>query len=514
MTTIGTPPSASASHHRTDTARISTAGIQGKVMKFTIGKRIALGFSAAVLITAALGAFSYNCLRTAAAMSSVVVKERLPGAVCSSQIASLSSLNYATLMHFMVTDDPARKTELEGQMKARSAAIGELYKQLESVLSDPQDKKLYESTLAARSAYTSARGKVTELSNAGNTKAAIELLGTDLSKIYEKYADSLQNLAASQRAGGEASGEAVLDAVASGKRGVFIGVGSAVAFAAGLGFFIVRSVGRTLTRMAASLGDGSMQVASASSQVSSSSQTLAQGASEQAASLQETSSALEQMSSMTKRNAQTSQEAASLAAEAKNAANRGNQAMGRMGDAINEIQRSATETAKIIKVIDEIAFQTNLLALNAAVEAARAGEAGKGFAVVAEEVRNLAMRSAEAAKNTSSLIEGSVQSSRNGVAISEEVAKTLDEIKLASEKVDALISEIAIAGKEQAQGIEQVNLAVSQMDKVTQVTAATAEESASAAEEMSSQAVVLNSVVDELVELVGARSATHIRAAA
>jgi methyl-accepting chemotaxis protein len=482
-------------------------------MKFTIGKRITLGFSAAVIITAALGLFSVDRLNTAGAMSSVVVKQRLPGAVCSSQIASLSSLNYATLMHFMVTTDAELKTQLESQMKARSATISELYKQLEAVIDNPEDKKLYEETLAARSAYSSARGSVTELSNAGKTDEAIAKLGSELSKIYENYADSLQNLATSQRAGGEASGEAVLAAVASGQRGVFIGVGAAVAFAAGLGFLIVHSVGKILTRMAAALGEGSMQVASASTQVSGSSQTLAQGASEQAASLQETSSALEQMSSMTRRNAQTSEQAASLASEAKSAANRGNQAMSRMGDAINEIQKSATETAKIIKVIDEIAFQTNLLALNAAVEAARAGEAGKGFAVVAEEVRNLAMRSAEAAKNTSSLIEGSVQSSRNGVAISDEVARTLDEIRLASEKVDALISEIAVAGKEQAQGIEQVNTAVSQMDKVTQVTAATAEESASAAEEMSSQAVVLNTVVDELVELVGARSSSARRVA-
>jgi methyl-accepting chemotaxis protein len=176
--------------------------------------------------------------------------------------------------------------------------------------------------------------------------------------------------------------------------------------------------------------------------------------------------------------------------------------MDRMGAAIAEIEKSATETAKIIKVIDEIAFQTNLLALNAAVEAARAGEAGKGFAVVAEEVRNLAMRSAEAAKNTAAMIEESVKSAKNGVQIAAEVGKTLTEITGSNQKVNALISEIAAASAEQAQGIGQVNTAVTQMDKVTQSNAAAAEESASASEELSSQAMELNSVVSILTQLV------------
>jgi methyl-accepting chemotaxis protein len=206
---------------------------------------------------------------------------------------------------------------------------------------------------------------------------------------------------------------------------------------------------------------------------------------------------------MTKKNAETAQQAAALSSETKGASDKGTQAMTRMSAAINEIQKSALETAKIIKVIDEIAFQTNLLALNAAVEAARAGEAGKGFAVVAEEVRNLAMRSAEAAKNTSALIEGSVQSARNGVGISTEVASTLEEINSAATKVNALIAEISAASHEQSQGIGQVNTAVGQMDQVTQSNAAGAEESAAASEELSSQAEQLKGVVSDLLVLVG-----------
>ncbi len=270
--------------------------------------------------------------------------------------------------------------------------------------------------------------------------------------------------------------------------------------------FLVRSIKLPLAAIAEMLGGSASQVTSASRQVASSGQSLAQGASQQAASLEEASSALQQMSSMTRKNAQTAQQARGISGEAETSAGKGNQAMQRMSSAINEIQKSAADTARIIKVIDEIAFQTNLLALNAAVEAARAGEAGKGFAVVADEVRNLAMRSAEAAKNTANLIEQSVQSARNGVAITVEVGKVLDEITAASTKVNGLVAEIAAASQEQSQGFEQVSTAVAQMDSITQQNAANAEESAAASEEMAAQAEQLNGVVRELANLVGGQA--------
>lgn len=237
------------------------------------------------------------------------------------------------------------------------------------------------------------------------------------------------------------------------------------------------------------------QVTSASTQISSGSQSLAQGANEQASSLEQISSNLEQMSSMVKQNTDNANQANGLASDAKASAEKGNEAMQKMSVAIQEIKRSADETAKIIKTIDEIAFQTNLLALNAAVEAARAGDAGKGFAVVAEEVRNLAQRSAEAAKNTSAMIEASQKNAENGVAVSTQVGDILKTIVGGAHKVAQLISEVSAATTEQAKGVDQINIGVSEMNKVTQQNAALSEESASSAEELNSQAEELSQMI-------------------
>jgi methyl-accepting chemotaxis protein len=267
-------------------------------------------------------------------------------------------------------------------------------------------------------------------------------------------------------------------------------------------FFMTRSIAQPISHIAGDLNDASEQVAAASSQVASASQQLAEGASEQASALEETSSSLEEMSSMTRQNADHAAEAKGLMSEAKRIVEKVDAQMKNMVTAIHDVTKSSEETGKIIKTIDEIAFQTNLLALNAAVEAARAGEAGAGFAVVADEVRNLAMRAADAAKNTSTLIENTIATVKNSRELTQQTQEAFQENMEISIKVGRLIDEIAAASNEQAQGIGQIGKAVAEMDKVVQQTAANAEESASAAEEMNTQAVQMKQYVENLTGIV------------
>jgi methyl-accepting chemotaxis protein len=259
------------------------------------------------------------------------------------------------------------------------------------------------------------------------------------------------------------------------------------------------------------LEESSDQVQSAASEISSTSQSLAEGATEQAASLEQTSSALEQMASMTRVNSDNATKTNATTMDNNKTIAEGSVAVDNMSQAMGEINDSSEKISRIVKTIDEIAFQTNLLALNAAVEAARAGEAGKGFAVVADEVRNLAQRSAQAAKDTTELINGTVERVRNGSGIAHRLGESFKLIETGSQTVSRLIAEITSATNEQAQGVDQVNTAVAQMDKVTQQNAAHAEESASASEELSAQASQVNAIVGDLIVIVRGKKGAPVQ---
>jgi methyl-accepting chemotaxis protein len=319
---------------------------------------------------------------------------------------------------------------------------------------------------------------------------AVDKLLADLVELNIKAADDARNSSKTKEQ------RAKLMAIA----GTFVGIIIALVF----GILFSRSITKPINRIIARLSDNAERVTLASASVFSSSQQLAEGSSEQAASIEETSASMEELSSMTKQNADNSQQASiKMSNEARTSYRLITEKMSAMQEVVNASVQASEETAKIIKTIDEIAFQTNLLALNAAVEAARAGETGASFAVVAEEVRNLAMRSAEAAKNTETLIADSTSKIKEAYTLFEQVNSELSSNRHIAKQVTELINEIAAASKEQSQGIDQISKAVNEMDKVTQRTAASAEESASVSEEMNVQAEQMKAVIDELMKVVG-----------
>ncbi|RJQ78255.1 MAG: hypothetical protein C4519_12260 [Desulfobacteraceae bacterium] len=289
--------------------------------------------------------------------------------------------------------------------------------------------------------------------------------------------------------------------------GLLMGVFFLLALCATVYWCLSRLVIKPVGRIIEGLNESAAQVGGASVELSDAAQQLAKSASEGASSLEETSASLEEVSTMVRRNADNAAECDSLMLDVNTVMDKVNKSLAAQTAAMTEISKASEQTSKIIKTIDEIAFQTNLLALNAAVEAARAGEAGAGFAVVAEEVRNLAMRAAEAARNTASLLDGTVKQVKNGEGLAVQANEDFTEVIGAATRVGTLVREIAAASKEQTQGLEQVNIAVTQISEVTQQTASNSQEAASASEELNAQAESMKGYMQDLVLLIGGNKA-------
>jgi len=378
------------------------------------------------------------------------------------------------------------------------AVIREKLNPLLASVRDPGQKQRLENALRQTDIYDAAIGEVrrllTEQGDLGRKRveAGTQLFESALA-LARQARD--QTMALSQ------SSEESLNQAA---RWMLAGGLAAILLGAILAISITRSIIKTLTRLVDDLRSCADQTAAASGQVAQGAQSLADGTSQTAAALEETSASLEQMTALVRQSAQSSEAANGVSSQARSAGERGAQAMDELAKAIATIKSNADQTAKIVKTIDEIAFQTNLLALNAAVEAARAGDAGKGFAVVAEEVRNLAQRAGEAARNTAQLIEQSVKAAEGGVALSGNVSVVVGEMTSASRKVNELAAEVAGSAKEIAQGIDQVTKAVRQMDQSTQGNAASAEENSAVGEEMSAQAQSLAELIVQLESLIRA----------
>ncbi|AOS45146.1 Methyl-accepting chemotaxis protein IV [Lacunisphaera limnophila] len=404
---------------------------------------------------------------------------------------------------YLLTSRAAYAEAAQGQIKAVAAAVttlqndqAELVK-LDETLKDPAKDALLVAAAAASAGYGKSLEEIIALKQQRTTilKDELDVIAPQftaaLGRLREAVTQFQSQLGQSGRSEQTRSETIVL--------GCTIGAGLLGLVVA---WFIIRGITVPILKIAKQLALESSQTHAAALQVSSASSSMADGASRQAAALEESSASLHEMASMTARNSESAQSAKGLAAEARTAADDGARDMTAMRDAMTAIKSSSSEISKIIKTIDEIAFQTNILALNAAVEAARAGEAGAGFAVVAEEVRNLAQRSAQAAKETAVKIEDASAKSEQGATISGQVAGSLDRIVERIRQLDEMVGGIAQASSEQSEGIGQLNQAVAGMDKITQSNAALAEQSASSADEMKAQSAQVKNAVDDLLHMV------------
>ncbi len=510
---------------------------------WTIGKRIIVTASFLCAVIAAVVATAILSVNKISHISLDITEDSLPGVIYGGRMKVAQGENMIRLGQFGSSENPERRKQLAAEMAEITKKNQDNIKGYEDSISSDEERRLYEIYKERRTAFVELRNKKYMPLLESNPAEAKEFFDGPLMESYKTYNSAVDSLIEFAIKEGQANSKKLAAMVTLCIR-LLTGIGLAGLLIGSITSILsIRSINSALKKITNLLNHSADQVASASSEVSASSQKLAEGASEQAASLEETSSSMEEMSSIVQLNANSAQNAKGLAdatrqtattsvehvQQLKGSVTEAQASSGQLTEAMEAIKASSDSIAQIIKTIDEIAFQTNILALNAAVEAARAGEAGMGFAVVADEVRNLAKRSADAAKETATIIEDSIRKGNNGVRVNEEVVKKLHDIDSKSQqvdsglkeifdrvtKVDEAMGQIATASREQTQGIGQINIALNQMDKVTQSNAASAEETASAAGELNSQADELkNAVIDLLALVEGRKGHTALHASA
>jgi len=477
--------------------------------QMSIGKKLFTSAGAALGLTLVVSVVSLYGFTEMAAVVNTLVKGNARKLALSGEVTRdsvrLAALESNLTLEGLRHDKRAIESEAQS-FRDCAGAMKKLTDEYASLIETDEGRGMIAVLQAATDKVLQNHNRLYELLNSDKADEAARDFRTNAEPALDQLGNQAEAMSQHTSAHLAVFGDS---AIASATRNRWINIlVSLLAFMVGaVIFFIVRQINSTLRSRVSELAESAGQVAGAAAQVASSSQSLAQGASEQAASLEETSASTEEINSMAQRNRDNSQGAAGLVAESEGKFANANCSLESMVVAMTEINSSSEKISKIIKVIDEIAFQTNILALNAAVEAARAGEAGMGFAVVADEVRNLAQRCAQAAKDTAVLIEESIHKSHEGKSKVDEVALAIRSIVADAGKVKMLVDEVSLGSEEQARGIDQIGKAIAQMERVTQSTAASAEESASAGAQLTGESSKLKEIVTGLSAMVdGARS--------
>lgn len=471
----------------------------------SLAKKLWIAFGVLIVLTSALGVSFFVAARLVDDRATALSGDSLPGVYVLGKVETLAArLENMMLMHIN-SASKAEMNDFEKDIDKAESEIKGQVKDYRSSVTAPEELRMYIRLQPAIEELMAAWVEARVPSRASKNNEAMTLFRKEVSPQSEKLAQFLKEEYDYNKTNTDASTISLLNTASNSRTTACILSLVVVLLGAGLASNLIRDITARLGQAMAALSEGTQQIRFAAEQVASSSQLLAQGASEQAASLQETSASGQEITAMTQRNSQNSATTATLMNEMDQSMTEANNKLRQLVLGMEDISRSSDQIASIIKVIDEIAFQTNILALNAAVEAARAGEAGMGFAVVADEVRNLAQRCGQATKDITGMIEGSISSTRNGSSRLAEVTKVIAYVTDRTVRARTLIDELHLGGAEQTRGIDQIARALVQMEQITQQVAASAEESASASEELNGQAGGMGAFVQDLRLLVAGR---------
>lgn len=474
-------------------------------MTMTIGKRFAITSGACLLLLTALAGISLSALYSAADTISLFARNTVPSAYVAAGLHTSISRLRGDYLRELAAKAGADQAAVEAVIVADTAKLDEGYSTYKVTMHENAEDRANYAALGTQIVdYKAAWQKIALLVRAGKSEEASTLYLATVSPLAKQLEAAAVTIETYNK---RLAQEIAKTATASASRALWMSaVVGLIALIGGVAvsWFMVGKVNQVLRDATQELREGANQVVSAASQVSSSSQQLAQGSSTQAATIEETSAAAHEINSMAQRNTENSRSTATIVDTAQRSFAETNVLLNGLLEAMGGIDASSQKISKIIKVIDDIAFQTNILALNAAVEAARAGEAGMGFAVVADEVRSLAQRSSTAARDTALLIEDSIQKNASGKVGVDLVANAIRALSADSGRMKHLVDEIHLGSAEQAKGLSQITDSITQMEQVTQASAASSEESAAAAEQLTAQAESMQEIVKRLQALVDA----------